>query len=190
MQNKKNKNWAIRVGNQSFILQTIIGLIASKWIVHQLDWAFHSLPWLKPGLANNGLSCNPSSGVFTGRSKVVQVQQVRNLAMVWPITDTECQIWANSTKLSLLTFHIFKFNMIRKKRPQMLNNKGFNLIATILTFNLYYWINLNFLQFFISFSNISPFWSKYTFWANVVFWNISLFWSKLTLWAHVGFWNM
>ena len=37
--------------------------------------------------------------------------------LIWPITDTECQIWAKSEKLSFLTLHIFYVKTIRKKWP-------------------------------------------------------------------------
>ena len=35
--------------------------------------------------------------------------------LIWPITDTECQIWAKLAKLSFLTVHIFSFKTFRKK---------------------------------------------------------------------------
>ena len=35
--------------------------------------------------------------------------------LIWPITDTECQVWAKSAKISFSTVHIFKSSQIEKK---------------------------------------------------------------------------
>ena len=90
---------------------------------------------------------------------------------IWPITDTECQVWAQSAKLFFLTVHLFKFKSIRKKPAAIFYFKLSRLYietksSKIKILLMDEWITFNFWWFFISFSNISLFWSKLHFEQN------------------------
>ena len=105
--------------------------------------------------------------------------------VTWPVTDTECQVWTKSTKLSFLTVHIFLFTSNEKKRPQhfILNNQCFNLTILIFYDSLFYFRTFQYFE-----ANYTHFRCRSFFGTCSVFVPLRRFESMIlhTSWSHFG----